>query len=91
MHINDKPSLFNSRYLGRNGKAQDNIKAKDYFSKITRLGYYLADFDLKLDHRVTRARCLFVVGTTLRSLAPYTWNKSKKVTVFGCKSSLTNE
>ena len=25
-----KSSPFNSRYLGRNGKAQDNIKAKDY-------------------------------------------------------------
>lgn len=47
---------------------------------------------ITLDHRVTRARCLFVAGITSRSLAPYTWNKiEQKETVFGCKSSLTNE
>ena len=34
--------------------------------------------DLRLDHRVTTAQCLLVVGITLRSLAPLTWNKSKK-------------
>ena len=48
--------LISSRYLGRNERAQDNIKAKDYFSKITRL--CLVDFDLRLEHRVTRARAM---------------------------------
>ena len=33
--------------MGRNGKAQGNIKAKDYFSNITLLGKYLEDFDLQ--------------------------------------------
>ena len=32
----------------------------------------------RLDHGVTKARCLFVAGITLHSLAPFTWNKSKK-------------
>ena len=27
-------SLFSSHYSGRNGKAQDNIKTKDYFSNM---------------------------------------------------------
>ena len=36
--MDNKPSLFSSRNLGRNGKAQDNIKTKDYLSNITRLG-----------------------------------------------------
>ena len=49
--MNDKPSLFSSHYLGRNEKTQDNIKAKVYFSNITRLGKYLVDFGLRLDHR----------------------------------------
>ena len=35
--MDDKPSLFSSRYLSRNGKVQDNIKTKDYFANITRL------------------------------------------------------
>ena len=35
--MDDKPGLFSSRYLGGNEKAQDNVKAKDYFLKITRL------------------------------------------------------
>ena len=48
--MDDKPSLFNSHYLGRNEKTQDNIKAKDYFSDITRLGKYLVNFDLRLEH-----------------------------------------
>ena len=93
--MDDKPSLFSSHYLVRNEKTQDNIKAKVYFSNITRLGKYLVDFDLRLDHRVARARCFFVSGITLRSLAPFTWNKSKKETV--ClvviveKSSLISE
>ena len=49
--MDGKPSLFGSPYLGRNKKAQDNIRAKYYFSNITRLGKYLVDFDLRLDHR----------------------------------------
>ena len=36
--MDDKRSPFSSRYLGCNGKAQDNIKGKDYFSDITQLG-----------------------------------------------------
>ena len=31
---------------------------------------------------VARTRCLFVSGMTLHSLAPFTWNKSKKETVW---------
>ena len=45
------PCLFGSHYLGRNEKTQDNIKAKGYFSNITRLGKYLVKFDLGLGHR----------------------------------------
>ena len=52
-------------------KAHDNIKAKYYFSNITRLGY-LVDFDLRMGHRVAVARCLFVAGITLRLLATFT-------------------
>ena len=48
--MNDKLSLFTSRYLGRNGCQ-------------------------------AVARCLFVAGVKLRSLAPFTWNKSKGETV----------
>ena len=50
-----KPSLLSSRHLGRKGKAQDSIKAKDRSSNITRLGSYLVDFDLRLHHRVATA------------------------------------
>ena len=93
--MDDKPSLFSSHYLVRNEKTQDNIKAKVYFSNITRLGKYLVDFDLRLDHRVARVRCFFVSGITLRSLAPFTWDKSKKETVclvvIVVKSSLISE
>lgn len=86
--MDDKPNLFSSRYLGRSGKAQDNIKAKDYFS-ISR------SCDNILWTRVARTRCLFLMGITLRLLAPFTWNKSKNETV--ClvikvvKSSFINE
>ena len=96
--MDDKASLFSSHYLVRNEKTQDNIKAKVYFSNITWLGKYLVDFDLRLDHRVARvarARCFFISGITVRSLAPFTWNKSKKETVclvvIVVKSSLISE
>ena len=36
--IDDKSSLFSTHHFGRNGEGQDNIKGKDYFSNITRLG-----------------------------------------------------
>ena len=36
--MDDKPSLFGSRYVDRNGKAQDIIKTKDYSFNIRRLG-----------------------------------------------------
>ena len=77
--------------MGRNGKAQDSIKAKDCFSNIARLGSYLVDFDVKLDLRVPTAPCLLVAGIALFSLTLMSWNKDKKrlcLVVKEVKSSL---
>ena len=54
------------------------------------------DFDFRLDHGVAAARCHFVAGITLRSLAPFTWNKSKGETFSlvvkcSCYCAYTNE
>ena len=86
--MDDKPSLFSSHYLGRNGKAEDNIKAKDYFWNITRLGYYLVDFDRRLDYRVAKARCLFDHFRLGNNIA---FTRSVDMAVKVVKSSLISE
>ena len=41
----------------------------------------MVDFDTRQDHLVAIARCLSVMEITLRTMALFTWNKSKGETV----------
>ena len=93
-------------HLGRNGcqlQLWKLLMMKRLFLEYHVTGIIM-NFDLRLDHRVAVAWCLFVAGITLRSLAPViTWNKSKRETVClvikwnslvvkcGCHYAYTNE
>ena len=99
--MHDKPSVFSSRYLGRNGCQADYEKHKITLSQRLSLKYHAAAWDnilwtLALEcgpssfyRSIASYRSpLFVEGIILRSPASFTWNNNKGETLFGCKKKM---